>query len=154
MSKLEEIKVKLKQAGLRVTQQRIDIAKVFIQNKGKLLTPEEIYLKIKKSKVMRADQASVYRILAKFEQLKLISKNTFQGEPARFVLDDFREDNDHHHYFKCKTCGKLEFLGGCLLVPKEKELIENGYTQLEHHLEITGLCPGCTKPARSLRAQA
>ena len=143
---IENIKELIKNAGLRVTQPRIDVASILERNKGKLLTPEEIYLKIKNSKTMQCDQASVYRVLTKFEELGIVTKNTFQGEASRYMIDNCGHTHKHHHhFFKCTKCKKIEPLDGCFFTAAEKKMKDRGYSNLNHHIEVTGTCPKCTK---------
>ena len=62
MNQLEQIKEVLQSHTLRVTNSRLAVAAILIKN-NTLLTPEEIYKKIQKSKKFNCDQASVYRTL-------------------------------------------------------------------------------------------
>lgn len=146
MAKLEKIKNKLKESGLRVTQARLDVASILLRNLGKPLTSEEVFLKISKSKSLKCDQVSVYRVLSKYEDLGIVSKSNFQGEAARYMIDECGKNHPHHHhFFKCKSCDKIEPFEGCFISKKEKDLSSKGYTMLEHHIEITGICPRCSR---------
>ena len=148
MSKNQFVQVKeaLQSHSLRITKPRLAVASVLIKNKA-LLTPEEIHTQIKGSKKLNCDQASVYRTLTTFEELGLVKRSMFQGEPARFMLSNSHKNNarDHEHYFKCNQCHTIEPLKGCLISKQEKQLESHGYRNLTHHLEITGLCPDCAK---------
>ena len=106
---------------------------------------EEIFQKIDESENHACDQASVYRILNKFEELGIVTKSEFKGDAARFMIDncDHVAEN-HHHFFKCINCGEIQPFHGCFFSQKEKEMEGEGYTQLSHHLEITGICPSCS----------
>ena len=145
MQKLDDIRQVLKQNRMRVTQSRISVASVLLGNSSKHLTAEEIFKKINLSKNLNCDQVSVYRILTAFEGMGIIHKSVFQGEATRYCLNKNHKNHDNHqHFFKCKSCSLVEPFGGCLVGKKEKELKGLGYTNLEHHLEITGLCPACS----------
>lgn len=51
----------------------------------------------------------------------------------------------HHHHLVCRTCGKtIEFLPPELEGWANKVAEENGFTEIEHTLEIFGLCPDCS----------
>ena len=149
MTDINTVKNILKENGLRITQSRLAIAMVLIRNNEKPLTPEEIFHKIQVSKVLNCDQVSVYRTLSAFEELGVVKKSNFQGEASRYFMGrDTGVHGDHHeheHFFKCNSCNKIESFGGCLVSKKEKELESAGYKNLEHHLEIKGLCPKCAK---------
>ena len=115
------------------------------QCSSKHLTSEEIYNKIKASKKLNCDQVSVYRILSTYEDLGVVQKSVFQGEATRYVLRDGPDQLAHHqHFFKCRLCSVVEPFSECLVGKKESELKSKGYTNLEHHLEITGVCPACS----------
>ena len=146
MNQFVQVKEALQSQSLRITQPRLAVASILIKNKA-LLTSEEIHTQIQGSKKLNCDQASVYRTLTTFEELGLVKRSIFQGEPARFMLSTSKKDNDHHHehFFKCNQCQIIEPLKGCLISKQERQLESNGYRNLSHHLEITGLCPNCAK---------
>ncbi|MDC0253814.1 transcriptional repressor [Bacteriovoracales bacterium] len=146
MNQLEQVRNILQSHALRITQSRLAVATVLIKN-NTLLTTEEIYKQIQRSKKLSCDQASVYRTLATFEELGLVKKSIFQGEPSRYMLDIIKRKNVHHHehFFKCNGCNIIKPLKGCLISKQEKKLEENGYRNLNHHLEIKGLCPSCAQ---------
>ena len=146
MSGLDHVKTILQSHGLRVTKSRLAVATILIQNKSSLLTSVEIFKRITKAKKLNCDQVSVYRILSTFEQLGIARKNVFQGEAARYTFNEPSYGviyHRHEHFFKCDQCGIIEPFEGCLVSKKERELEKNGYRELNHHLEITGLCPKC-----------
>lgn len=54
--------------------------------------------------------------------------------------------NDHHHHLTCKNCGlALEITGEALEVWAKQVGIDNGFTEISHTLEITGICRACKK---------
>lgn len=140
---LDYYKEFLQEQGYRVTQSRLSVAAILLKFENQHLSSEEIFHHIQKSKKYNCDQASVYRALALYVELGLVLKSSFQGEASRYSLSDVSEKHSHKHYFKCIKCNVVEPFGDCLVGKKEKELEQKGYTQLTHHLEITGLCPGC-----------
>ncbi len=148
MKKIDRILEILKSNCLRITQTRISVAEVLLKNEDKLLTSEEIFQLIKDSKAHKCDQVSVYRILTKFVELRIIEKNNFQGEASKYSLRELDKLGTkalkHEHYFKCNRCQIIVPFTRCYVPKMEKELRESGYTNLEHHLEIKGLCPDCS----------
>ena len=98
MSKNQFVQVKeaLQSHSLRITKPRLAVASILIKNKA-LLTSEEIHTQIQGSKKLNCDQASVYRTLTTFEELGLVKRSIFQGEPARFMLSTSKKDNSHDH---------------------------------------------------------
>lgn len=143
--KLDQIIDKLKDNSLRVTKTRIAIAEILLKKSNSYLSAEEIFQAIQKKKNIKCDQVSVYRILTTFEELSIVNKSDFHNEAARYRLDNtLGEKKKHEHYFKCLKCLSIEPFSDCFIHKKEKELQANGYSNLTHHLEITGLCPTCT----------
>ena len=147
MKKISQIKESLNSHHLRVTQSRLAVASILIKNSERALTPEEIFYRIQRSKSLSCDQVSVYRNLTTFEKLGLVKKSVFQGEAARYMLNNNAEKSgyNHEHFFKCKSCDIVEPFEDCLVSKKEKELEKSGYKNLHHHLEISGLCPACAR---------
>jgi Fe2+ or Zn2+ uptake regulation protein len=149
MVKLSEIKDRLQSAGMRVTQARLLVAKVLIANKSTPLSPEQIHQKTKKYTGDPCDQVSVYRALSRFTELKLATKNAFQGEAARYKIVNLetasKNKHSHEHFFKCRSCQKVESFEECFVSQKEKNLESAGYREISHHLEISGVCPSCVK---------
>ena len=95
----------LKNESLRITQSRIAVAKILIENRDSYLTTEDIYQKILVHKKMSCDQASVYRTLAKFEQMGIVQKNNFRKDASRYKINDnFGTQSHHKHFFKCIKC--------------------------------------------------
>ena len=86
--------------------------------------------------------ATIYRSLTQMHEDGLVDQvRTESGEMA------FRRctDEGHHHHLVCRTCGKtIEFLPPELEGWANKVAEENGFTQIEHTLEIFGLCPDCS----------
>lgn len=52
----------------------------------------------------------------------------------------------HHHHLTCKKCGlAIEITGEALEVWAKQVGIDNGFTEISHTLEITGVCQRCKK---------
>ena len=51
---------------------------------------------------------------------------------------------NHHHHLTCKQCGlAIEITGEALEVWAKQVGIGNGFTEISHTLEITGICRTC-----------
>ncbi len=139
---------KLHAHGLRVTKARLAVAAVLERNSdNRMLTPEEIFSKISKSKDADCDLVSVYRALAVYDEIGMLKKSKFQSEATRYAFAETSEHANefHEHYFKCIQCDELQPLQGCIIEAIEKKLERSGYRGLQHHLEITGYCPSCAQ---------
>lgn len=52
---------------------------------------------------------------------------------------------DHHHHLVCRSCGKtVEFAAPELEKMAHSVADQNGYTGIQHTMEIFGYCPECT----------
>ena len=89
---------KIQESGLRLTLQRIEIAKILFSGPHKHFTANHIY-KIVKKKKLNISLATIYNTLRDFSDKKLINEIIF--EPSRNWYDTCLED--HHHFFNSKT---------------------------------------------------
>lgn len=138
----------LQKNGLKVTKSRMSVFNILFYSSSVFLSPEEIFEKIKKSKLHQCDRTSVYRVLSSLEGIGLVKASHFQGEASKYQLHLHDEHCDHaheshDHYFKCVSCKTIETIGDCLFESKLKELSKLGYKSISHHFEISGLCPQC-----------
>ena len=92
------IRDKIQESGLRLTLQRIEIAKILFFGPPKHFTANHIY-KIVKKKKLNISLATIYNTLRDFSDKKLINEIIF--EPSRNWYDTCLED--HHHFFNSKT---------------------------------------------------
>lgn len=54
--------------------------------------------------------------------------------------------SNHHHHLTCTKCGlAIEITGEALEVWAKQVGIDNGFTDIAHTLEITGICRPCKK---------
>jgi Fur family ferric uptake transcriptional regulator len=52
--------------------------------------------------------------------------------------------DNHHHHLTCTKCGlAIEITGEALEVWAKQVGIDNGFTEIAHTLEITGVCKNC-----------
>lgn len=87
--------------------------------------------------------ATVYRILQSYQQDGLVDVlRTADGE----ALYRKCADPGHHHHLVCRVCGAAEEVQAPA-VEKWADRIANefGFTDIEHTIEVFGLCPRCTK---------
>ena len=88
------------------------------------------------------DKATVYRLLTRLHEKRILRKIGLHDRSARFVL----QHGDHHHdYLVCTECGSIEVLEiACPVEALEKEVSKrSGSRGIYHELEFFGLCPTC-----------
>ncbi len=83
----------LREAGLKVTSPRLKILEILENSDKKHLSAEGIY------QILHADGsdiglATVYRVLAQFEQASLITRHNFEGNTSVYEMKE--EDHQDH----------------------------------------------------------
>ena len=59
----------------------------------------------------------------------------------------------HHHHLSCRECGRVEQVRDCRLDDWAAEVAAgHGFSQVEHHAELVGLCAKCaSRGARGVK---
>lgn len=134
---LEKLLEELKKSHLRVTEPRIAILRVLLEEHGPF-TAEEIHKCIPKK---MCDLATIYRTLASLEKTGIIRRCEFGDGSARYELSE--HENHHHHHVICKVCKAVEVLDDCELNELAQYAQKRGFTEVTHSLEFFGVCPNC-----------
>ena len=89
------------------------------------------------------DFATVFRMMALMEELKLARKVHLGRTSSHFELTDSRHHRDH---LVCTDCGTVTPLEGLCPVEKMERQIarKHGFTELTHSLEFFGRCGDCS----------
>ncbi len=132
----------LKASGLKATQPRLKILEIFQQNPVRHLSAEDIY------RLLMADNleiglATVYRVLAQFEQAGLLTRNFFETGKAVYELNE----GDHHDHIVCLRCGRVEEFHDDRIEKRQRAIArEYGFEMVDHALALYGYCtPSCIK---------
>lgn len=89
------------------------------------------------------DRASVYRTLALFEQLHIVSVLSV-GWKKRFELA--APYKSHHHHIHCEQCGKTISIASPSLEKVIQSIGEQkGFHLHRHTLELSGCCSNCKR---------
>lgn len=88
------------------------------------------------------DRSSVYRTIALFEKLEVVSRLSF-GWKYQFELSD--RFSPHHHHISCTACGNILPLpdNSLIEIQLSQMATEANYTLTSHQLELRGTCPAC-----------
>lgn len=139
---LEKLRDKLKEKGYKLTPQRRATLNTIIENKGKHLSTEEIYDRVK-NKCPEIGLATVYRTLQLLDELGVISKINFDDGCARYELNTQEEDHQHHHLI-CLKCGKVIEVEMDLMETLEEEIEKNYDFEIsDHRVKFFGHCSKC-----------
>ena len=137
----------LRRKGLRMTGNRRAILQVLLKAR------EPLSLEQIQEGALRyveggdsPDFATVFRMMALMEELKLARKVHLGRTSSHFELTDSRH---HHDHLVCTDCGTVTPLEGLCPVEKLERQIarKHGFTELTHSLEFFGRCGECSAGA-------
>ncbi len=138
---LKDIYTRLLERGHKLTPQRWAIIAIFLMNRGRHLSADDVYSMLKETHPNNGI-ATVYRTLELLEEIEVLKKLDFGDGRARYEVRD--EDNHHHHHLVCQSCGKIiEFeddLLGALEMAIERK---TGFRINDHVAKFFGTCAEC-----------
>jgi len=96
--------------------------------------------------------SSAYRNLVVLEQAGLVHRVITGEDFARYELAE--ELTEHHHHLVCSSCGLVRDLPSDrnmerLMRAVIAKVAEQGFTPMNHRLDIVGLCSDCSRVAAS-----
>ena len=139
MNQKLDLEEELKDLGIRVTRQRLEILNL-MADQNKPLTAAEIFDKLKKSN-LKLRLSTVYRNLNKFVENNLVSKIEIKMDKKESYFELLQ--GNHHHHLICLKCGKIIPLKCPLKNYENKISDQTNYQIVEHRLKLYGLCPDC-----------
>jgi len=122
----------LQAVGLKVTQPRLAIFRVLEQSSERHMSADDIHLNL------AADDneiplATIYRVLAQFEQAGLVTRHNFESGHSVFELDS----GDHHDHMICVDTGEvMEFVDEDIERLQEEVVRAAGYELIDHSLVL------------------
>lgn len=140
MEMLDQLNEQLKTLGLRITDKRLAILKIFTKSKQPLTVPQ-ILEKLEKSEI-KANKTTIYRELNVLMENKIIEEVRISSQISSYELA-----LSHHHHLICKECNAItdvEMENDLLSI--EKNILKNKkFKVLNHSLEFFGLCQDCNR---------
>lgn len=143
----ELLKIRLKEKGLKVTQQRLLVLSALAENSGSHMTAEDIYERI----IMDYPEiglATVYRTLQLLLEMQLVDRINLDDGCVRYEIGHlFAGDMKHnHHHLICRTCGKVIPFEDDFLDELERHIERTtGFCVQDHELKFFGKCKVCAK---------
>jgi len=137
---LEDLKIVLKNKGMKYTEQRAVILQILL-NIDEHLNAEELNDIIKKEyPEQNIGIATIYRTLNFLEEVDLISSISFGKDGKKY-----EGNNDQHHdHIICTSCGKIvEFFDEQIEKRQDAIALENGFDITSHTMQIFGICSDC-----------
>lgn len=140
--KEQQLVDQLRRNGYKITPQRQEILKAFMESSGRQpQSAEEIYHKVVE-KYPNVSLDTIYRNLNVLESLEIISRFSMRDGKSRYELNT---GGSHQHHFICMGCGATEAIDYCPLnTLHEKGIAEEKKFEIrEHSFEIFGYCSLC-----------
>src|SRR6266851_8848315 len=139
-----ELKVALKQRGLRMTPQRQLILDAVAAMHGHV-SADQVYQQVV-SVFPDVNISTVYRTLEVLEDLGVVRHTHFHDGVAQYE----RTDAAMHHHMVCTRCGADAEVDLDILQPLAAELKQRyGFEADLAHSAIVGVCRGCLSRAQS-----
>lgn len=127
----------LQNSGLKSTEARIALLGLLEKESN----PQDVSSIVTSLKFagVKADQATIYRILEILTSKGLINRLEFGEGKYRYELQ-----KSHHHHLICQNCGKIEDVEGNFVDEIENEIRnKKGFLVRSHSLEFFGICKNC-----------
>ncbi len=135
-----DCKIELRDADLKATPARLAILRL-LEKTEKPIDVASITNFLKKNEI-KADQATVFRIINMFTDKGLTKQIQLQEGKFRYELSN-KED---HHHLVCTSCGDIQDISDCNISALEKEIAKKKTFQVtSHSLEFFGICAGCQR---------
>lgn len=144
MTKIDE----LKSTGLKATLPRLKILEIFQTGAQRHMTAEDVY-KVLMQERSDVGLATVYRVLAQFEQADILCRSHFESGKAVYELNE----GQHHDHLVCLDCGRVEEFCDAQIEKRQNEVARTkGFEIADHALSLYAHCTreGC--PHRSVQA--
>jgi Fur family ferric uptake transcriptional regulator len=137
MTKIDE----LKSTGLKATLPRLKILEIFQNGTQRHMTAEDVFRVLLEE---RSDVglATVYRVLAQFEQADILTRSHFESDKAVYELNE----GQHHDHLVCLDCGRVEEFYDAQIEQRQQAVARaKGFTIADHALSLYAHCTrnGC-----------
>lgn len=129
----------LKSTGLKATLPRLKILEIFQKGTQRHMTAEDVF------RVLLEDRsdvglATVYRVLAQFEQADILSRSHFESGKAVYELNEGK----HHDHLICTSCGRVEEFYDAEIERRQQMIaVDKGWILQDHAMSLYGLCGDC-----------
>ena len=135
----------LRDRGLKVTRQRMQVLEAVASRPEEHLTAEEIY-EIVKLGCPEIGLATVYRTIQLLGSLHLIDRISFDDGFVRYEMGSALEGTvrHRHHHLICIKCGRVVSFQDDSLEELERKIIATtGFRVVDHEVKLYGYCVEC-----------
>jgi len=127
---------RLREKGLRVTQQRVAVLG-YLAAARHHPTAEDVGAAVNRL-VPTAARASVYNVLHSLREAGLIGELVFDDAVVRYDANVSR-----HHHFVCQRCRQVADVPWDSFPQAPKKKLPDGRTVEDWSVTLRGTCPGC-----------
>lgn len=146
MKTTEDIMQQMSRKGLRVTEQRRTMVKLFEEASG-YLTPKEVYEHMQRV-YPGLSFDTVYRNLRLLLDMDVVEQILFE-DSVKFKLSC--EEQHHHHHMICLQCEKTLPIHFC---PMSGTDVPGDFQVIKHKFEVFGYCGDCKDAAAIVPAES
>ena len=141
---LKDLRAKLSERGYKMTPQRKEILKIFVEHSDiHHMSAEDVY-GILRENDSEIGLATVYRALDLLSELGILVQVDFGDGCARYELNTADPKIHHHHHLICLKCRKvIEFEEDLLDDLEETIADESGFQIINHEVKFFGYCKDC-----------
>ena len=143
---LKDLREKLSERGYKMTPQRKEILKIFVEHSDfHHMSAEDVY-GILRENDSEIGLATVYRALDLLSDLGILVRIDFGDGCARYELNTADPKIHHHHHLICLKCKKvIEFEEDLLDELEERVAAKSDFKILNHEVKFFGYCSECRK---------
>ncbi len=126
----------LKSTGLKATLPRLKILEIFQKGTQRHMTAEDVFRVLLEE---RSDVglATVYRVLAQFEQADILARSHFESGKAVYELNE----GQHHDHLVCLDCGRVEEFFDAQIEQRQNDVAaKKGFAIADHALSLYAHC--------------
>lgn len=139
-----ELKIILREKGLKVTKIRLQVLEILIKS-GMAMSHSQISGMLGEDE---ADKVTLYRTLNTFTEKRLAHKVATEDRNWLYAIyeEDAQEHDDHNHehaHFVCNECDKIYCLPFEDNNLEFKQKIKAGFRITSREVRLHGLCPVC-----------
>lgn len=134
----------LKNTGLKATLPRLKILEIFQQGSQRHMTAEDVF-RILLEHHADVGLATVYRVLAQFEQADILCRSHFESGKAVYELNE----GTHHDHLVCLDCGRVEEFYDPEIEKRQNAVAKTkGFVIADHALSLYAHCQRNSCPHR------
>lgn len=131
---------RLREAGERVTRQRIAVADA-LGAVGRQVSAQELYRRLRR-RDPRIGRATVFRTLEALVAAGVARRLELDGHVYGYVACR----PEHHHHLACDRCGRVEEIDEAYIRPvAERVALDLGFRIDDARVDFYGLCASCAR---------